>query len=150
MDAPFGVEVQFNARGSGRFFEYARGVGSNSSATEGGERQEDSSFGGKFSPELDFALEARKFIEFSKLRILRPDREFESHPTSETKQRTSFRKRRQRRVTYRRDMGREGSGGRAGGAGPGGRVPARADWKAADLHWPSRGASSRRESMKTH
>ena len=30
-------------------------------ATEGGERQEDSSFGGKFSPELDFALEARKF-----------------------------------------------------------------------------------------
>ena len=32
------------------------------------------------APELDFALEAREFIEFSKLRILRPNREFESHP----------------------------------------------------------------------
>jgi hypothetical protein len=79
MDAPFGVEVQSNARGSARFFAYP-GARLKHSATEGGARQEDSSFGGKSSPQLDFALEARKFIEFSKLTILRPDREFESHP----------------------------------------------------------------------
>ena len=60
MDAPFGVEVQSNARGSSRFFAYPEGAAQTSSATEGGERQEDSSFGGKFSPELDFALEAQK------------------------------------------------------------------------------------------
>jgi hypothetical protein len=45
-------------------FAYARGRGSNSSATEGGERQEDGSFDGKFSPELAFALEAPKFYHF--------------------------------------------------------------------------------------
>ena len=78
MNAPFGIEVQSNARGLGGSFAIP-GRGSNSSATEGGERQEGSSFGGKSCPKLDFVGRSAK-VEFSKPRILRPDGEFESHP----------------------------------------------------------------------
>ena len=51
----------------------------NHALAETGERQTDSSFGGKFSLEPNFAIGARNSAEFSKPKILRPDREFESH-----------------------------------------------------------------------
>ena len=51
----------------------------NHALVETGERQTDSSFGGKFSLEPNFAIGARNSAEFSKPEILRPDREFESH-----------------------------------------------------------------------
>jgi hypothetical protein len=44
-----------------------------------GERQPDSSLDGKFSLESNFAIGARISAEFSKPKILRPDRRFESH-----------------------------------------------------------------------
>jgi hypothetical protein len=67
MDALFALEVQFFVRRPGKLIK---------DATETGERQTDSSLGGKSS--LGPTIGARNSAEFSKPQILLRDREFES------------------------------------------------------------------------
>jgi hypothetical protein len=76
MDAPFGLEVQSNARGSGRFFAVQT---SSAPPREVNDRKTAGSAGNFLRSSISRSKRER-LIEFSKPRILRPDREFEPHP----------------------------------------------------------------------